>query len=170
MNTIRAFLSKIRTHFSISKRIGEASPLTLVARLWVWLTMHQYPGLCLNVLENAWINCSGYIGALNMYDHHLTCLTGFWKCLGFWLWHGCIRVTQGSICLNNAWICRNIHQYVWTPLNMPENAWMNSSDYARVLSILLYINNISILATVIILEFLSARFIHLVSLLPFYFF
>ena len=57
-------------------------------------------------------------------------------------------------------------------LNMPENALKNCSDYVRVFNMPLYsYNNIIIIVTnVIILEFLSAQFVHPGSLLPFYFF
>ena len=40
--------------------------------------MHQYPWICLNIFENASINCSNYARAINMHDH-LTYLTGFWR-------------------------------------------------------------------------------------------
>ena len=63
-NAIRAFLSRIRKLFS------------LVVRLWVWLNMHQYTWICLNILGNGWINCSDYARALNLYVH-LTCSAGF---------------------------------------------------------------------------------------------
>ena len=45
-------------------------------------------------------------------------------------------------------------------LNMPENTWINFSDYARVLNMPEYIYNniIIIVGNVIILEFLSTRF------------
>ena len=70
INTISAFLSKIGTFFS------------LVARLWVWLNMHQYPWICLNIPEKGWTNCSDYARALNMHAH-LICLAGYWRCLQF---------------------------------------------------------------------------------------
>ena len=88
----------------------------------------------------------------------------------------------GSIRFNNAWrclnmpyypsICPNMAEYCWMSLNMPENAWLNCSYYVRVLNIPRYShNNIIIIATnVIILEFLSARFVHTDALLPFYLF
>ena len=79
---IRDFLSKIRTLFSFSKRARKASPLLLVAPLWVWLNKHQYLWICVNILRNTWINCSDYARALNMHDH-LTCSTGIWRYLGF---------------------------------------------------------------------------------------
>ena len=73
----RSFSPKSR-HFSSQfwKMVREASPVPLVVRLLVFLTMHQYPWICLNILENAWISCFGYDRALNMPDH-LTFLTGF---------------------------------------------------------------------------------------------
>ena len=55
----------------------------------------------------------------------------------------------GSICLNNAWICLNVTEY----------AWINCSDYGRVLNIPWYSYN-NIIVTNAMLEFLSARFIH----------
>ena len=53
---------------------GKRRPLHsfLVACLWVY----QYPWICLNILENAWINCSDYVRILNVYDH-FTSLTDF---------------------------------------------------------------------------------------------
>ena len=62
-------------------------------------------------------------------------------------------------------------------LNTPEdgciaeclNAWINCSDYARVLNMPWYGYNI-IVTNVITLEFLSARFVHPGALLPFYLF
>ena len=88
MDKIRAlfFLPKLG-HFDFQKREGKASPLPLVASLWVWLNMHQYSWISLNILENAWINCSDYARALKMHDH-LTCSTGFCGCLRFSMCHG----------------------------------------------------------------------------------
>ena len=63
----RTILSKIRSLFSVLKAAGLASPLcTLVTRLWVCLNVHQYPSICLNMLENAWINSSDYARILNI--------------------------------------------------------------------------------------------------------
>ena len=76
------FFQKSGQFFRCPKRWGEASPLTLVPHLWVWLNMYQYPQISLNILENAWIYCSNYAKALNIYVH-LTCPTDFWRCLGF---------------------------------------------------------------------------------------
>ena len=91
----------------------------------------------------------------------------------------------GSICPNNAWICLDVPQYAWILLNVPEYAWISCSisgfsicliildiwqgfEYAagikhpRVLNVLRYsYNDIIIIVTkVIVLEFLSARFVH----------
>ena len=70
-NIIRAFLSKIRKPF-----------FSVVVLLRVWLNMHQYPWICLNILENGWINCSDYARGLNMHVH-LIYVAGFWMCLQF---------------------------------------------------------------------------------------
>ena len=41
----------------------------------------QYPWICLNSYPWKCLNKMFYARALNMHDH-LTCSTGFWKCLG----------------------------------------------------------------------------------------
>ena len=63
-------------------------------------------------------------------------------------------------------------------LNISSNAWKNSFDYAKILNMLQYsYNNIIIIIIIIIivtnaiiLEFLSARFLHPGALLPVYHF
>ena len=75
-------LPKLEHSFQFKKkRAGESSPSFLIVHLSVWLNMRQYPLICLNILENAWINWSDYVEALKMPDH-LICLTGFWRCSG----------------------------------------------------------------------------------------
>ena len=64
----------------------------------------------------------------------------------------------------------NMAEYCSMALNMPENAWINYSNYARVLSMLWYSYNNIIVTNVIMLEFLYAQFIHPSALLPFYLF
>ena len=63
------------------ERQGRPPSSLLVARQWVQMNMHQYHWISLNILENAWINCSDYAKALNMPDH-LTCSTSFWRYFG----------------------------------------------------------------------------------------
>ena len=70
-------------------------------------------------------------------------------------------------------------QYALFSLNMPEdgwilmdvfeNAWINCCDYVMVLNMpwYSYINIIIIVTNVVILEFLSAGFVHPGALLPF---
>ena len=105
------------------------------------LNMHQYLWICLNIIENAWINCPDYVRALNMHDHFI-CSIGFWKCLEFLRnqgsqygtvvlslnMQGLRRVPNmsdyGSKCLKNASICVNIPQYAWTWLNIAECPWI----------------------------------------------
>ena len=75
MDTMRAFYSKIRTHFfNFLKNTGEASPL--VARQWVWLNMQQHPWTPL------FLKMFGYARALNIPDHY-TGSAGFWRCPWF---------------------------------------------------------------------------------------
>ena len=100
VDAIRTILYKISTLFWFSKRAGETSSFPLIVRLWVWLDMYQYPWICLNILQNTWINCSRYAKALNT-PSHFVYLTGFLKMPwilnmpGFWIWHDCVyaRVT-----------------------------------------------------------------------------
>ena len=63
-------------------------------------------------------------------------------------------------------------EHDWVLLNMPENFWINCSDYTRFFNVprYNYNNNIIIVANVIILEFLCAGFVHPGTLLPFYLF
>ena len=101
---------------------------------------------------------------------------------GFWIWHAClckdyakfqiylVMAPYDSIMPEYASVCLNIAEYSGSSLNMPENAWINCFDYARVLNILRSSYDNIILSNVIILEFFSARFIHVVALQPFYFF
>ena len=81
MDTIKTF-PKSGHFFRFSKRAEKASPSPLAEHLWVWLNMHWYPWICLNILENISINWSDYARALNMHDH-LTYSIGFWRCLLF---------------------------------------------------------------------------------------
>ena len=76
------FIPKSGHFFWFQKRQRRPPLSPLVTRLWVWLNVHQYPWICLNIHENARTNCSHYVRALNMHEH-LTCSKGFWKCLGF---------------------------------------------------------------------------------------
>ena len=78
----RPFFPKSGHFFRFSKRAEKASPSPLAEHLWVWLNMHWYPWICLNILENISVNCSDYARALNMHDH-LTYSIGFWRCLLF---------------------------------------------------------------------------------------
>ena len=73
-----SFFLKSRHFFSIfKKRQGKSTSYPLVAHIWVWLAMHQYPWISPNNLGNAWINRSYYVTNLNMADH-LSFSTGFW--------------------------------------------------------------------------------------------
>ena len=123
------FFPKIRMLLSNFKKCREVSPLYPDC---VPIRVAQYasnPWICLNILENVWINCSAYAMALNMSDDLHVCqvfedASGY-KSAGFWIWHGCIckGYTEFQICLNmakyasvmleHAWICLNAPQYPW---------------------------------------------------------
>ena len=137
IDTIRAFLPKNRTLFSIFQKGrvdggGGGSPLSpLVSRVLVWLNMHQYPWISLNILENRWICCSDYARALNIHDH-LTCFTVFWRCLRFSISQGSeygtvvyAMVTQSSeyvwLWLDTPQKCLNIPQYALISFNTPKH-------------------------------------------------
>ena len=105
---------------------------------WVWLNMHCYSWICLNILENVWINCSNYARVLNMPDHlmfdWLLKMPPVLNKVGFWIWHGCIckryaefRVSDyDSINLNNPWVCLNMPYCPSICLNMTDYCWIPS--------------------------------------------
>ena len=133
MASLTQWWTQSGSFFDFQKGQGTPPLSSLVAHLWVWLNMHQYPWICLNILENAWINRSNNVRALNMHDH-LIWLTDFWSPVlnkpGFWIWHGCIckNYIEFRICLimapyasimsEYASICLNVPQYAWTWLNI----------------------------------------------------
>ena len=110
----------------------------------------------------------------------------------FWIRHGCVRkgyaefriclimVSYASIMPEYALLSLNMPEHGWILLNVPEYAWkcLNKLwlwlcfDYVRVLNMLRYsyTNIIIIIVNVVILKFLSARFVHPDALLPFYLF
>ena len=82
LDTIRDFLSKIRTLFLIFQKGRGGFP---TVHSYVPLNVVEYASIswiCLNILENAWINFSDYAKTLNMPDY-LTFSTGIWRHLGF---------------------------------------------------------------------------------------
>ena len=89
-----------------------------------------------------------------MHDH-LTSSTGFWRCLRF-------KISQGS--KYSTVVNARVRQCAWTWLNIAEYPWicLEMPAFARILSIPQYSYNniITIVTNVVMLEFLSARFIH----------
>ena len=118
--------SKTWALFSIFKKGQQGIPPSL------WLNTQQYPRISLNILQNFWINYSGYVSVLNMAD---TCSTVFEDVSGlteFWI---CLNMAQYvPIAPEYASICMIIAKYCWMSLNMSENVWINCFDYARVLN------------------------------------
>ena len=115
------FFQKLGQFFSFLRRLGEASPLpfscTPVTE-YAWIS--QYPGICLNILENAWMNYYDYARSLNKYDH-LNFQQDLENALGS-KWAKVLNIARlyiqglrripnmsdyGSIRLKNAWICLN---------------------------------------------------------------
>ena len=81
---------------------------------------------------------------------------------------------DASIIPEYALMSLNMLEYSCILLNVPEYAWkcMNKLFYVRAINMPQYgyYNTIIIVMNVIILEFLSARFVHPGALLPFYHF
>ena len=148
MDTVRAFLSKIRTLFWFSKRTGEASHLPLVAHQCPWICL-IYPWKCLNTLfwlrqcsEYAWssilhfrqtfedASSSKYATVLNMTWMYMQELGRIPNMSDY----GSIRLNNAYICFNMPQclsICLSMAEYSWVSLKMPENASMNYSDYCQ---------------------------------------
>ena len=55
-----SFFPKSGYFFRFSKRAREGSPFVsnCVSGLLVWVHLHRYPWICLNIVENVWINCA----------------------------------------------------------------------------------------------------------------
>ena len=74
------------------KVIGASStPPSIVACLWVLLNLHQYHWISLNILKNAWIDCSDY--ALIRLSYMFVRLLKAPQALivpGLWIWPSCI--------------------------------------------------------------------------------
>ena len=116
--------------------------LSLVGRLCVRLSLHQYPWICLNIHENGWINCSNYARG-SEYACSSYMFGGLLKMPpvpnkpGFWMWQGSeckdyaefrlwlIMAPYASITPGYASGCLNVPQYVWTWLNMSLNVWIS---------------------------------------------
>ena len=148
--------------------------------------MHQHPWISLNIRENAWIYCSNCTRTLNIHGHLLKILQTFedaWASNWVRVLNMARMYTQGlrrvpnmsdydSIRLNNVWICLNIPQYIWTWLNIaecsriPANFLINFFDCVSGFAICrdIVIQNYNYCN-----KFLSVRFVHPGSLLPFYF-
>ena len=184
IDTIRASFFPKSSPFSIfEKKQVKPPPSPVVARLLVWLNMHQYPWKCMNKLF--WL-CQGSEHAQWSYMFHM--LLKMHRVLNvreFWIWHGCIckcytefwrllnMAQYASICLNvsqcswkwwniTGWprVCLKVPEYV---LNMPHHLIRYLTRFWRCFRHLpLYSYNTIIFVTnAIIWEFLSAWFVHL---------
>ena len=169
-----SFFSKSAYFFRFLQRVKEVSPPpfscapVLVAEyLSVSLNMPKYPWKCLNKLF--WLcQDSEHVWSSYMFDRRLKMPLVLNK-PRFWISHGCIckGYADFQICLIMAPYASVMPQYALMSLNMPEHVWINCSDYARGLSMPWYsYNNIIIVTNVIMLQFLSARFVNPGGLLP----
>ena len=141
MDTIRAFLSKIRALFPIFKKDRvdfpsppSCAPVSVAEYTSISLSMPKYPWKCLNRL--LWL-CQGseYAWSSFMFDRLLKMPRVLNK-PGFWLWHVCIckgyaefriRLIVApyvSIMPGYASVCLNVPQYAWTWRNISECPWM----------------------------------------------
>ena len=98
IDTIRAFFLKFaHFFFNFYKITGEACPCStprLVARLWVWVNMHQYFWIFLNIFENACIMFWIYQGFKYIWSscklHRILEMPQVLNVSEFWMWHDCI--------------------------------------------------------------------------------
>ena len=97
---------KLEHVFWLSKREREGL-LSLSSCMPVnILNMHQYPWIRINILENAWINCSGYARTMNIHDHlhvrqNFKDIHWVLNKSGFQIWHSCVSkgYAEFRICL-----------------------------------------------------------------------
>ena len=157
MDIIKTFFPKWGDFFLFSKK-GRGyipSPPSCAAGsvaeyASISLKMPKYPWKCLNKLF--WL-CQGSDNGWSSYMFNRL-LKMFWVLNKPGSEYGTVvyaRVTQSSnmsdydsILPYNAWICLNMPQccsiflnmisYYWMSLNMPENVWINCSNYTRVLN------------------------------------
>ena len=140
MDPFRAFLSKIMTFFSILKRAGQAFSVPRSCASLRVAEYPSYPWICLNIVGNAWINCSDYDqGSEYAWSSYM--FDRLWKMpqplnkTWFWIWYICIykyysecqicliRASYASIMPEYTSICVNVPQYYSTPLNILEYPW-----------------------------------------------
>ena len=136
MDTIRAYISKIRSPFLNFKKVSSP-PLSYLRAEYAFLCLNlsKYPWKCLN--ELLWL-CLGseYAWSSYMFDKLLKMLVVLNK-PGIWIWHACvfkgyagfrmclIMDPYSSIMPKYASICLNVTQYAWAWLNI-----LNVSEYA----------------------------------------
>ena len=122
--------SKSDSFFRFSKKGSEGLPPSPPCCTHV--SMDEYASIYLNIPKCSWNACMLFWlcpSALSM-PGHLTCLTGFWRCLGFWM---CQKSEYDTVVYARVytefWICLNI------PQNMPEYALMsaNMPDHGLIL-------------------------------------
>ena len=136
----QGLFSKIRALSSIFKKWqGRPPPPPVVAHLWVWLNIHQYPWISLNIPENAWINCPVMLGLWicliilrvprafeNAWcSKYSRVLNMGYICKGYtelWMWLSIAHCV--SIMSKYASICLSVLQCPWKWLDIvPEYAW-----------------------------------------------
>ena len=143
------------TFFSIFKKgqgwpllPSSSAPVSMAEDTSISLNIPKYLWKCLNKL--LW-RFQGSEYTWSSYMFRLLKMPRVLNIPGFLIWHGCIckGYTEFGICLNIAQYVSIIHEYVsvylnvphyvWTWLNiaeyMPKNAWINCSNYARVLNL-----------------------------------
>ena len=135
MDTIRAYISKIRSPFLNFKKVSSP-PLSYLRAEYAFLCLNlsKYPWKCLN--ELLWL-CLGseYAWSSYMFDKLLKMLVVLNK-PGIWIWHACVfkgyagfRIClimdpYSSIMPKYASICLNVTQYASAWLNIAECLWI----------------------------------------------
>ena len=162
MDTIRAFLSKIRIlFFRFSKKAGESSPLLLSC---VPVSVADYASISLNMPENPW-KCLNKLFWLCQDSEHAWSSYMFDRLLempvlnkqgseyGTFVYARDTQICRFPNMPEYASICLNVHQYALAKLNIAEcpwYVWINLFDYARVLNMTqCSYNNIIIVTTLL---------------------
>ena len=154
---MRSHTSYAKACFSIFKK-GQGRTFTFPHI--AWLSVAEYASTSLNIPKYPWKSLKKlfwlwqgfeYSSSSYMFDRLLK-MPQILNVPGFWIRHVCVSkgYTKFWICLNMAQyasimpeclnmlqcpsICTNMAEYCWMSLNMPENFWINCSDYVRVLN------------------------------------
>ena len=121
------FIPKSGYFFWSQKGQGRPPLSLLVVHLWGWLNTPKYLWKCLN--KPFWLCQSSEYAWLSHMFERLFKMPWVLNNPGFWIWHGCMRVTQSS---EYIWLWLHMPKYTLISLSMPEHGWIlvNTPEYA----------------------------------------